>query len=253
MKNFIIVYIIFAFACCIAVANTPIPDQIVGGDLTVYAGANFREGPKEINLRKGTYHFGESESEWTVAIIPYQDGFIVQTSSFFYSANDGLFLRVYSTARKSRDENGLFLVPKPYSAKGFFVGRFIEKKGNSKMIGILLDGNSEYSGKNLPPEVGFYYKTLEDEFGEHYRLSCTVLDDEFLIKKSAVELSFMRNEIYAYYGIKFKSPLLKNHFEKQKWYYPWKNDVTDYISELEWANIRLIQKHEKLRQARLGV
>ena len=58
----------------------------------------------------------------------------------------------------------------------------------------------------------------------------------------------MRNEIYAGHGYIFKNKKLSEHFSQQKWYSPEKENVDDYLSDIEKANINLILKIEKNKQ-----
>lgn len=55
----------------------------------------------------------------------------------------------------------------------------------------------------------------------------------------------MRNEIMARHGYSFKSADLKKHFESQLWYFPLFTQVTDQLSDIEDANVKFIQSHEK--------
>ena len=59
------------------------------------------------------------------------------------------------------------------------------------------------------------------------------------------ELRLMRNEIYARYGMRFRSADLQKHFEAKAWYTPTTDDVSEQLSEIERINIEMIRQIEK--------
>lgn len=216
----------------------------------VHQGSDFQEREADIGDIQGEWHFGDSEAEWSVTIIPYDGGMIVQTSNSFFSDEKQNFIPIYSTTGIQKLENGTFNIAKPSREAGFFKAMLIESKAADPKTGkkakmLLLDGSSLDSGKGARREAGFFSSTLKESFGDRYALSCTILGEDDLKGKSTAELTLMRNSIFARYGMIFSDPTLKKHFSKQDWYRPWKTDVTDCITELEWINIRAIQKQEK--------
>ena len=65
---------------------------------------------------------------------------------------------------------------------------------------------------------------------------------------NSADLRLMRNEIFAVHSYIFKSEDLKLHFQNQSWYKPRFSDfaeVEPYLSEIEKANVKMIQKAEK--------
>ena len=58
------------------------------------------------------------------------------------------------------------------------------------------------------------------------------------------ELYIMRNEIYARHGLIFQNKKLKKYFDKQPWYKPRYNDVSNMLSETEKKNIAFLKKVE---------
>jgi hypothetical protein len=61
--------------------------------------------------------------------------------------------------------------------------------------------------------------------------------------KPPQDLRLMRNEIYARRGYMFNDAALRAHFESQRWYVPLSGSVQ--LSDLERANVRLIQSFER--------
>lgn len=73
------------------------------------------------------------------------------------------------------------------------------------------------------------------------------IDEEELAGLSAAECRIARNEIYARYGLIFKSEDLKKYFSKQKWYYPYINSsdaIEPWLNKYEKANIATIKAYE---------
>ncbi|MEQ8924648.1 MAG: YARHG domain-containing protein [Fulvivirga sp.] len=54
------------------------------------------------------------------------------------------------------------------------------------------------------------------------------------------DLDVMRNEIFAEYGYKFKSAEWATYFSSMPWYKPLYDDVTDKLTEIDKANIKVI-------------
>ena len=61
---------------------------------------------------------------------------------------------------------------------------------------------------------------------------------------SAYQLDYMRNEIFADYGYKFKSEKWQKEFSKQKWYKPLLDNVDDSLTAIEMKNIAFILKEK---------
>ena len=58
------------------------------------------------------------------------------------------------------------------------------------------------------------------------------------------DLKIMRNEIFARHGFIFKTNDMMEYFNRQSWYRPLNNDVTNYLSKLEAANVNFIKSYE---------
>ncbi len=229
-----------------------IPQEFVVAGSDVHKGEDYQARQAGVAGLQGVWHFGDSESEWSVAIIPHGGGMIVQTSSVIFSNESRNFRSVYSTVNRPKFENGVFKIAKPHREGGYYNAMFIEPKTANPKTGrnpamLLLDGNSMDSGKGASQEAGVFSLTLREWFGDQYAISCTILGEDELNARSTAELALMRNGIYARYGMIFANPVLKMHFSKQEWYRPWQTDVTDCISDLEWSNIRSIRKGELQR------
>lgn len=70
------------------------------------------------------------------------------------------------------------------------------------------------------------------------------LREDYLWGKSPYELRVMRNEIFARYGLIFKSEDLKAYFSSKKWYKPIYKNVDSYLTEIDRINIKTISDFE---------
>jgi hypothetical protein len=71
-----------------------------------------------------------------------------------------------------------------------------------------------------------------------------LLEVDQIINLTKDELRLLRNTIYAKYGYIFVSEYLRNHFSQFSWYTGTKNNVENELAEIDWINIRLIQRAE---------
>lgn len=72
------------------------------------------------------------------------------------------------------------------------------------------------------------------------------IPDFVLDGKTANELRFMRNEIFARYGYIFKSQDLTKYFNSKQWYNPTKANIDDQLTAVDKSNIQRILKFENL-------
>ncbi len=80
--------------------------------------------------------------------------------------------------------------------------------------------------------------TIESEVDPNeYGSSTRVVKNHHL---TVQDLDVMRNEIFAAYGLVFKSEQWKNYFNKKAWYKGSSEDVTDSLSEVDRHNIQVI-------------
>ena len=75
-------------------------------------------------------------------------------------------------------------------------------------------------------------------------ISQQYLEASSLDRFSKEELKIMRNEIFAVYGYIFKTEPLKSYYNATPWYVPERENVDDYLSEIEKANVALIKEVE---------
>ncbi len=104
--------------------------------------------------------------------------------------------------------------------------------------------------------VGFYKSKNKVEIpkiefpGLYPQASQRLLVDNDLSPLSKEQLRIMRNEIFARHGYVFKTDAMNSYFNSKGWYISIpkldrNNDASTLLSEIEKANIKLIQKFEK--------
>ena len=114
---------------------------------------------------------------------------------------------------------------------------------------ILQQETVEVSQSNealgTPTFIKSNVRGLSFEYGRYSLASCDLLKDDDLNYIPPRELRLIRNEIFARYGYRFKDTVLQAYFDKQDWYKPLRDDVEQYLTPLERANIKFILEKEK--------
>ncbi len=98
--------------------------------------------------------------------------------------------------------------------------------------------------KNKPQSNNKIRRDYSGSFGSYPEGSKRYLDYNDIYGKTKWQLRVMRNEIFARHGYIFQSADLRNHFNKQPWYYPAYNDVTGMLSNVEKYNVDFIKRYE---------
>lgn len=164
-----------------------------------------------------------------------------------------------------RTVEGLLKTPQPYTIETLFgriptnvitmrsIGKSYEidkdEDGNIDVFNCKYDENQDVWVKGglygHYERVQRFGDSIYDIDGEYPEVSSMVLNAGQLRLFSKRELRLMRNEVFARYGLIFKSPSLKAHFEAQLWYKPIFENVNDKLTEIERINIDLIRNVEK--------
>jgi hypothetical protein len=110
----------------------------------------------------------------------------------------------------------------------------------------MLDEKKEIAFKlikeNYTCATNFYSPQLP---GQYPIASYRVLNVEDLKGLSAEELAKMRTEILARYGQKFNNSKLSDYYQNQEWYFPQKESVKQYLTNIEKRNIYIISTAER--------
>ena len=94
--------------------------------------------------------------------------------------------------------------------------------------------------------------------GLMYLFQSTPLTDSLLRGQTLYSLRLLRNEVYARHGRRFETLWLRDHFKNEPWYKPRSEFTIAELSEIEKANVKLIQafetrRHEALSTTEIGV
>lgn len=108
------------------------------------------------------------------------------------------------------------------------------KSGLNKGFHKLIDWNIKYQPEKYDLELN----------GQFPFASYRNLKRNDLSNYTKKELRLIRNEIFARYGLRFKSQDLYEHFINEYWYKPFRENVDLFLSEIEKQNIKLIQELE---------
>jgi len=186
------------------------------------------------------YHFGDSEAESNLLLLIDGGKCYAQISWGEWSKDNTQWLQRFETLSNVRIEGNRF-----YSSKtnGEFV-LYIDKGDTTHCLKVY----QPWSGVTAKGqyEVGFVAGKVELFVdGQFPQASLRLLNAAELEKKKKNDLQLMRNEIYARYGYIFKAGgAMQAHFSKQEWYQPQYADVNKFLTELERANLQLIQLAE---------
>lgn len=192
-----------------------------------------RDNPLERYAYSGSYHFGESEAEWTLLIIV--DGADVyaqrRSGSFYGDAKGNMGWQwSYDNLNDCVIEGNLF------SSEGWS-GRFVTYENTEGLL-LFVKG---YEDGQFGSKIG----EVQQHFsGDYPEVSCRLLTESDLENRSKEELKIMRNEVFARYGWKFKAGgEMAEYFSKLAWYQVREIDG-QFLSELEKRNLELIQQWE---------
>jgi len=88
--------------------------------------------------------------------------------------------------------------------------------------------------------------------GTMYLFQTTSLTDTLLRGVSLYDLRILRNEVYARHGRRFETPWLRDYFKNEPWYTPRASFTIAELSEIEKANVKVIQAVEARRHEELS-
>ena len=242
MKN--IIKLILALVILSTVSTSAqLPKNIFPGDWQDdYKPGDFTLSKRTIAQSAGVYHFGESEGESDFIVIPYKTGLIVQVSSHNWGRDPKTkqenWFREFNTFNNVIVQGSTFKF-------GKYKGIFAATKGTVKRA-IILNGDPSSNvlyGKDTA-EAGHYETDLATYFdGKKYpEVSLKIINEKYLAGKTIAELKYMRNEVFAMYGLIFQNPATAALFSKR--YRPWRKDVSMCLTDIEKHNLEVIKGYE---------
>lgn len=220
-----------------------VPKLLLAATREPYLKQNFTQGA----IEPGVYRFGEAVGDLDVLVIPYGKQYIVQ---YIY----GSWEKSYYTREIIRlHKYGTFNVVKADSNQlqfGGFIARFMNYQKTQK--GLMLHGDLL---KNKPygtdtALLGFFVSNIQRYYAdaELYELSLELKDASFFKKKSDHSLELMENTLYAKYGQVFRlGGELDDYFRKKDWYEPSLLKVSEFFTDIERANLKLLEAEQEKR------
>jgi len=238
--------LIFTFTLLVITASVSaqLPKTILQGDSQEnYPAGKFTISKRSIAQSAGVYHFGESEGESDLIVLPYKSGLIVQVSGYNWGTDPKTGTETW--LREFKTYNHVILKGSTFQF-GKYHGTFALYKGKIKKA-ILLNGDPSSDlvyGKDTV-EAGHFDTDLATYFnGKKYpEISLKLIDEKYLSGKSKEVLRYMRNEVFAMYRFIFKDPATAALFHDR--YLPWRKDVLMCLTEIEKHNLKLIMDYEK--------
>lgn len=225
------------------VLHAQIPKLLWNAGNETYLKQNFSQG----QIRPGVYQFGVNVGDLDVLVIPFGSKYIVQyiygVWEKSYYTREYIRLHKYGTFNiVSADSNQLRFGP--------FRAQFMNYEKSQK--GLIMYGDLL---KNIPYHkdtavMGFYVSNIERYYAEPelYELSTELKSPDFFRKKSTHSLEIMHHTLYAKYGQVFKlGGELDAYFRKKDWYEPTLLQVAEFFTDIERANLKLLEKEESRR------
>lgn len=220
--------IIFSFISTQAFGQYIASEQIDETHLTPW-------NPKTTLEFQGVYHFGDSEWESDFVLFFGGDKFYGQLRSSAFSEDGKTWIWKYENINDININGNAFVSDKIH-------GKFVVYVNESKSNGLQI-----YNPWSAGLEPGAYEVGLRQNLPDVYfsgkfpKASMWLLSEDDVRASSKGDLRIMRNEIYARYGLIFKAGgEMNKYFRAQKWYKGQHQNVDNFLTELERANIRLI-------------
>ncbi len=180
----------------------------------------------------GSYHFGYSEAESTVLVVPYGETLVIQERYGRFTSDENwewacrLFENVRLEGNRFTSDSG----------GGEFVTYTYRSEEPSMKDEIIT-----VRGLIIDNELGYKETDGLDGYPDWFTRELT---EEDVQEKTKPELRIMRNEIFARYGYTFKAGgEMDTYFRQQRWYSP-QASIEGCLTEIEKRNIRFIQEHE---------
>lgn len=186
------------------------------------------------------YHFGASEMESDFVFILGIDLCYGQIKSGTWSEDGKSWIWTYKNLTNVRiDDNNFF----SDETNGEFV---IYDNGQEKIKGLKIYNSWSGLTENGEYEIGTKSYPIAGYFnGKFPQASMRILSNKEVSKMSKTDLRLMRNEIFARYGYRFKSGGdMDKFFSTQEWYIPQHDDVDEFLTGIEIANIKMIKFFE---------
>ena len=196
--------------------------------------------PKLTSEYQYVYHFGDSEMESDFVFILGIDLSYAQIKSGTWSEDGKSWIRTYKNLTNVRVQGNKFFSDE---TNGEFV---VYDNGQEKIQGLKIYNSWSGMTENGEYEIGIKSYPITEYFnGKFPQASMRIMPNNEIGKMSKADLKIMRNEIFARYGYRFKSGgEMDAYFRTQSWYNIQHDNVNDFLTGIENANIFLIKFFE---------
>jgi hypothetical protein len=117
-----------------------------------------------------------------------------------------------------------------------------EKFSAEDLVADGKDGCEEARRHRMPADPQAFLRLFDGEHPETFQRALGPVD---VHGRTPKELRLMRNEVFARYGLRFRDPTLRVHFEKQPGYRSDLSDVDAFLSDIERRNVAVLLAAEQ--------
>ncbi|MEQ8237836.1 MAG: YARHG domain-containing protein [Cyclobacteriaceae bacterium] len=194
----------------------------------------------------GIYDLGQNERQAFLRVFSTENHLVFQVkTNFQYEVGEPRDIRYLTFSNPTIDKTGIVSFGE---IKGQFV-KYIDFFGDTIHCLNFYPPITFFPASEKDYELGRKNSKLTMTYNGKYPQSSTIeLTNSDLTNMDFEELRIMRNEIFARYGYIFKEGgEMNKYFNRQPWYKPELVEVNELLTELEKANIKLIQSVESQR------
>jgi hypothetical protein len=193
---------------------------------------------KSVLEYQGVYGFGMSEWESELRLIITENGYYGQIKEGSFSKDGKKFFWYYTNLKNITIKGNKFF-SKETNGEFIFYGDHTGLK--------VYKPWDEYLKKGGEYDIGTKNFVIEWAYsGKYPQASLRHLKKDELQTMSKAELEIMRNEIFARYGYIFSAGgEMERYFKRQDWYEGQHKNVSNFLTDLEKRNIKLIKQIEK--------
>jgi hypothetical protein len=190
---------------------------------------------------EGFYKFGEGESESDLKLFFVDTVIVGQVMQGYWEDGTGIWKWSFKNLTNIKiDKQGKFTSDQH---SGQFV-TYTDRTGTYKGLKINNPWTEWLEDERY--EIGIRLKVSARLYqGNFTQVSTRHLTAEELSALDKGTLQIMRNEVFARYGYCFKEGgKMEKYLSEQNWYRPQHADVTNFLTQVELANIELIKQIE---------
>ena len=129
---------------------------------------------------------------------------------------------------------------------GFALYKYVIEPKNAEPEQELVSFDDSSTAVEVKPVSRENHDEVAAEADDNFEwLSYRYATMSDIVDKTSDELRIMRNSVYARHGRFFKDPALREYFNAQPWYDPYRDEVpNEDINEYEKKNVEFLKSHE---------